>query len=278
MHRAPERGALYAEYQQGIKDRKTGLATIKERENAALAAIREKWTAKRKELERLNIAKKNRRSLLQLARKHEAEEIARAKLPFQSTCEDIRGKVPFTSWNGFLQYKAGQGNEIALAILRSKLKIAEPDRVPQDSAIKEWALHGKEQPTMSRAEMQAKYAAKELAVLDNEIMSGKGKKQLLALLRMEQLAAEEITHIRGFSATVDHKGIIVFFSTQWWEDSGQRKGTLLFKQKCLHPACRPPLCSKKWGNSLWIKGNKIMRREKKLDKEHIQKQQKNMER
>lgn len=64
---------------------------------------------------------------------------------------------------------------------------------------------------MSRAEMQAKYAAKELAALDNKIMSGKGKKQLLALLRMEQLAAEEITHIRGFSATVDHKGIIVFF-------------------------------------------------------------------
>lgn len=278
LHRAPERGALYAEYQQGIKDRKTGLATIKERENAALAAIREKWAAKRRELERQNIAKKNRLGLLQLARKHEAEEIARAKLPFQSTCEDIREKVPFTSWNGFLQYKAGQGNEIALAILRSKLKIAEPDRVPQDSAIKEWVLHGKEQPTMSRAEMQAKYAAKELAALDNKIMSGKGKKQLLALLRMEQLAAEEITHIRGFSATVDHKGIIVFFLPSGGRilDSGKE---LFFSNKnasIRHVALR--YAQKKWGNSLWIKGNKIMRREKKLDKEHIQKQQKNMER
>ncbi len=123
LHRTPERGALYAEYQQGIEKRKTGLATVKEQEDAALAAIREKWAAKRRELERLNIAKKNRRNLLQLARKHEAEETARAKLRFQSPREAIRGEIPFSSWNGFLQYKAGQGNETALAILRSTHEI-----------------------------------------------------------------------------------------------------------------------------------------------------------
>lgn len=42
LHRTPERGALYAEYQQGIEKRKTGLATVKEQEDAALEAIREK--------------------------------------------------------------------------------------------------------------------------------------------------------------------------------------------------------------------------------------------
>ena len=109
-------------------------------------------------------------------------------------------------------------------------------------------------------------------------MSGKGKKQLLALLRMEQLAAEEITHIRGFSATVDHKGIIVFFLPGGGRilDSGKE---LFFSNKnasIRHVALR--YAQKKWGNSLWIKWNKIMRREKKLDEEHIQKQQKNMER
>ena len=107
---------------------------------------------------------------------------------------------------------------------------------------------------MSRAEMQAKYAAKELAALDNKIMSGKGKKQLLALLRMEQLAAEEITHIRGFSATVDHKGIIVFFLPGGGRilDSGKE---LFFSNKnAIHPACRPPLCSKKMGEQSVDKG------------------------
>ena len=49
LHRSPERGALYAEYQQGIEKRKTGLTTVKEQEDVALAAIKGKWTAKRTE-------------------------------------------------------------------------------------------------------------------------------------------------------------------------------------------------------------------------------------
>ena len=130
LHRAPERGALFAEYQQGIESRKIGRAAVKEREDAALGAIQKKWVAKRRDLERLNIAKKNRRSLLQLARKHEAEETAKIRLSFQSSREAIRREIPFTSWNGFLLHKTNQGSETALAILRSKLEAAEPDQEP----------------------------------------------------------------------------------------------------------------------------------------------------
>lgn len=210
LHRSPERGALYAEYQQGIEKRKTSLTSVKEEEDAALAAIRAKWAAKRRDLERLNIAKKNRRNLLQLAWKHEAEETARAKLPFQSPREAIRGEVPFTSWNSFLQYKADQGNETALAILRSKLETAEPEREPQAAVGKDWSQHGKEQFAVNRAEIRAEYAAREVAALENENVSSQGKKQLLAILRMERIAAEDATHLRDFSATVDRKGTVIF--------------------------------------------------------------------
>jgi hypothetical protein len=153
------------------------------------------------ELERLNIAKKNRRNLVQLARKHEAEEIARAKLPFQSPRDALRDEIPFSSWNGFLQYKAGQG--------------AEPEREPQTATGKDWSQHGKEQFAANRAEIRAEYAAREIAALENENVSAKAKKQLLAVLRMEQLAAAEGTageaaQIRGFSATIDRKGTVIF--------------------------------------------------------------------
>ncbi|SBW07565.1 hypothetical protein KL86DPRO_30079 [uncultured delta proteobacterium] len=84
LQQLTERGALYTEYQQGIEKRKIGLDAVKKQEDAELAAIREKWATKRSELEKLNIAKKNRRSLIQLARKHEAEERAMAKLPYQT--------------------------------------------------------------------------------------------------------------------------------------------------------------------------------------------------
>ncbi len=190
LHRSPERGALFAEYRQGIEERKNSLFIVKEQEDAALAAIKEKWASKRRELERLNIAKKNRRSLLQLARKHEAEEIARAKLPFQSPRKAIREEIPFTSWVGFLQYKAGQGNETALAVLRSKSETVEPEKEPQAAMPKDWTQHGKEQFASSRAEARAEYAAREVAALENVNVSGKGKKQLLAILRMKQIVSE----------------------------------------------------------------------------------------
>ena len=273
LHRSPERGALFAEYRQGIEKRKTSLTAVKDQEDVAIATIKEKWAAKRRELERLNIAKKNRRNLLQLARKHEAEETARAKLPFQHPREAIRGEVPFTSWNGFLHYKAGQGNETALAILRSKQEIAAPERESQAAPAKDWSQHGKEQFATSRAEIRADYAAREVAALENENISGKGKKQLLAVLRMERLAAEEAAHIRDFSATVDRKGTVIFSLP-----GGGRildSGTELFfsgnNDTARHIAVR--YAQKKWGKSLHVEGNKIVRLEKKLEKEQAWKQQ-----
>lgn len=273
LHRSPERGALYAEYQQGIEKRKTGLTTVKEQEDATLAAIKEKWTTKRRELELLNIAKKNRRNLLQLARKHEAEETARARLSFQSPREAIRGEIPFSSWNDFLQYKAGQGNEAALAILRSTQEIAEPDREPQTAVVKNWSQHDKEQFTPHRAEVRAEYAAREVAALENANVSGKAKKQLLAVLRMERLAAEEAAHIQGFSTAVDRKGTVIFTLPGGGRilDSGKELFFSGNNDTARHVAVR--YAQEKWGKSLCVEGNKIVRLEKKLEKEQARKQQ-----
>lgn len=271
LHRSPKRGALYAEFQQGIEKRKSGLTAIKEREDTALLAIKEKWVAKRRELEGKNIAKKNRRNLAQLARKHEAEEMARAKLPFQSPREEIRREIPFTSWNGFLQHKAGQGSETALAILRSKGEAAEPEWEPQTTPIKDWSQHGKEQFSLNRAEIRAEYAAKERAALENENLSGKGKKQLLAVLRMEQFAQD-------FSTTVDRKGTVIFTLPGGGRimDVGKELFFSDNNETARHVAMQ--YAQKKWGKALHVEGNKIMRLERKLEKVQVRKQQPNMER
>ena len=282
LHRSPERGTLFAEYQQGIEKRKTGLAGVKDQEDAVLAAIKEKWTAKHRELELLNIAKKNRRNLLQLARKHEAEEKARAKLSFQAPRDAVRGEVPFSSWNGFLQHKADQGNETALALLRSKLEATEPDREPLAAVVKDWSQHGKEQFSLNRTEIRAEYAARERAALENENVSGKSRKRLLAVLRMEQLAVEEgaaggAPQIRDFSVTVDHKGTVIFTLPGGGRvlDSGKE---LFFSGKdeaARHVAVR--YAQKKWGKSLHVEGNKVVRLERNLEKDRSRKSQ-NMER
>ena len=271
LHRSPARGALYAEYQQGSEKRKSGLASVKEQEDAALAAIREKWAAKRRELERLNIAKKNRRNLLQLARKHEAEETARAKLPFQPAREGMRGEIPFSSWNGFLQHKAGQGNATALAVLRSMQEAAEPEREIQAAPVKDWSQHGTEQFAVNRAEIRAEHAAREVAALENENASGQGKKQLLAVLRMEQF-------VQDVSTTVDRKGTVIFTLPGGGRimDAGKELFFSGNDEAARHIAMQ--YAQKKWGNALHMEGNKVVRLERDLEKTQVRKQQPDMER
>ena len=271
LHLFPERGALYTEYQQGIEKRKSDLATVKDQEGAAIVAIKEKWAAKRRELGRLNIAKKNRRNLLQLAWKHEAEEVAGGKLPFQSSREEIRGEVPFTSWNGFLQYKSGQGNEIALAILRSKQKTAEPGREQQPTGAKAWSQHSKEKFVENHSKIHAEYAAREVAALKNENLSCQGKKQLLAILRMEQIAAH-------FSATIDRKGTVIFSLPDGGRimDSGKEIFFSGNNEAAQHIAVQ--YAQKKWGKGMHVEENKIVRQKKKMEKEQHWKQQPSRER
>ena len=178
LHRSPERGQLFAEYQAGIATRKDRLQTVKEQEEATLAAIRAEWTAKRQELERKNIAKKNLRRLLQLARKHEAEALAKARLDFQEPRSAVSRDIPFTSWNAFLQQKADQGNEVALAVLRSRKEAVEPE---QAAPVKDWSQHG---------QARAEFASKERAVLEKDGISGKAKSRVQGVLRMEQVLQE----------------------------------------------------------------------------------------
>jgi len=208
LHRGPERGELFARYQQGIESRKTRLEAVKERETAVLAAVHKQRTDKRVEIERMDIGKRNRRNLLALARKHEAEAIAKARLALLPDREAVRRDIPFSSWSGFLRHEAGQGNEIALAVLRSKGESAEPEREAPPK-VKDWSQHGREQFLTGKAD----HAAKERALLEREDISAKAQKPLQAFLRMERIAAE--AKVQGFdlgniARRIDGKGVVIF--------------------------------------------------------------------
>lgn len=84
----------------------------------------------------------------------------------------------------FLQDKADQGNEVALAVLRSRKEAMEPE---QAAPVKDWSQHG---------QARAEFAAKERAVLEMDGISGKGKSRLQSVLRMEQV-------VGGFQHHVD---------------------------------------------------------------------------
>jgi len=209
LHRSPERGELFTRYRQGIESRKTRLEAVKEREDAALAAIRKQWTDKRTDIERMEIAKRNRRNLLALSRKHEAEAIARARLAIQPEREAVRLDIPFSSWSGFLRHEAAQGNETALAVLRSKGETVEPEREAAQPKVKDWSQHGREQFLTARVD----HAARERALLEREDLSAKAKKPLQAFLRMERIAAEAKAQgyeLGDIARRIDGKGVVIF--------------------------------------------------------------------
>jgi hypothetical protein len=275
LHRSPERGDLYAEYRRSIEDRKVRLQAAKEKDEAALAAIRAEWAAKRREIERMGIAKKNRRNLLALARKHEAESIARAKLELLPEREAVRRDIPFTTWSGFLKHKAEQGNETALAVLRSGKENVEPDQVLETPG--NWTQHGREQFSLGKEKIRAEYAARERAALETEGITGKGRNRLLAVLRMESLAAEERQAgqpalIAGFQHEIDHKGTVIFTLPGGGviRDSGKELFFSGNDEVVHHAAVR--YAQKKWGKNLRIEGNKIVRLEKELVKAKVKEQ------
>lgn len=197
LQRSPEGEALYARYQAEAADRKQQAESEKALQNAAIAAIREKWRQQREEVEKSTMLKQNRRNLIQYARKKEAAELAEARALFQQQQTAPR----YESWNDFLRRHADQGDETALAVLRSRKQPVElegPPPAPRPPAL---------------ATIKAEYAEKQLEVLRDTAQPRKGKKILLAYLRMEELLKESHgLNLRpeDVSRSVDNKGAVVF--------------------------------------------------------------------
>lgn len=124
----------------------------------------------------------------------------------------MRRDIPYTSWQDFLKLEAGNGNEVALAVLRSRNEAVEPETVLQPKApAKDWSKHG--QGCATKTAIRAEYAEKERELQERNDLSSSGKKTLQAFLRMEQISAEaraEGTDLGEIKRRVDGKGVVIF--------------------------------------------------------------------
>lgn len=255
LHRSPERGELYARFRTGIEARKNKLGIVKEREGKQIDAIRDEWAAKRREIEGMSIGKRNRHNLLTLAKKHEAEAIAKAKLAMLPEREAVRREIPYTSWQDFLKLEAENGNEVALAVLRSRNESVEPETSPEPAKapIKDWSRHGLDYA--ARTAILAEYAEKERELQERSDLSASGKKELRAFLCMEQIAAE--AHAEGsplgeIKRRIDGKGIVIFTldSGGSIRDTGKEIFYAAHDPKAEQTARR--YAEKKWGKRLSV--------------------------
>ena len=261
LHRSPERGELYARFSTGIETRKNKLEAVKEREDKQLAAIGQEWAAKRREIENMSIHKRNRRNLLTLAKKHEKEAIAKARLALLSEREAVRLETPYTSWQDFLKLEAGNGNEIALAVLRSRNESVEPETAlkPAQAPKKDWSRHGLDYA--AKTAIRAEYAERERGHQEQRGLSYTGKKTLQAYLRMEQVAAEaqvEGSPLGEIKRRIDGKGVVLFTleSGGMIRDTGKEVFFSLHDSHAEHVAQR--YAEKKWGKRLAVQKGCIL--------------------
>lgn len=189
-------------------------------------------------------------------------------MPHQAPREAIRGEVPFWSWNGFLRHKAEQGNETALAVLRSRQETAEPEQEPQAPPVKDWSRHGAEQFAVNRAELRAEQAQKERELLERQDLTARGKKQIQAFLRMDGVLSEASAQGREFgevSRRIDGKGVVIFTlpSGGGIRDTGRE----IFYSG--HDATAQDIAAlyaaRKWGKHLVQEAGRIVRREQPVE-------------
>ena len=264
LHRSPERGELFAKFETGIETRKSKLEAIKEREDARLAAIRAEWTAKRREFESMSIHKRNRRNLLALARKHEKEAVAKAKLEFLPERKAIRQEIPYTSWQDFLKLEAGNGNEVALAVLRSRKEDVTPETALErgqtpKTPVKDWSRHGLDYAP--KTAIRAEYTGRERELQERFDLSGQSKKQLQAILRMEQIQAEaraEGIDLGDIKRRIDGRGVVIFTlgSGGTIRDTGKEVFYTVHEPKAEQAAML--YAEKKWGKRLAVEKGRII--------------------
>ena len=150
LQKGADRNNLWAEFQQQKQEQK-----------AAIDEIRQKWEQQRQSLHRRAIARHTRAKLIQLSRQYEVEEL-----------HAVRAKSGPGNWLEFLRQKAAQGDETALAVLRSRQEEVQPEiaTVAQE-----------------HAHSRTGYLASKTVILENTALSARSKKQLLSMALMESL-------------------------------------------------------------------------------------------
>ncbi len=125
LHRqSPERDRLYTEYQVGMVKRKEALAALRKEWILHRESLERAWQHRRREIESMPLTKRDRFSLLQQGRQLKAKARHTLGREMEELQKKLREAFPYSSWSTFLCWRGGQGNEVALAVLRSRQRTA----------------------------------------------------------------------------------------------------------------------------------------------------------
>ncbi|QAZ66142.1 TraI/MobA(P) family conjugative relaxase [Solidesulfovibrio carbinolicus] len=247
VHREPNRGALYAEYQAGIITRKAALEDLNTRTQAELESIRIRWDKERQEISR-EFFGRHRLVLLKVARLHEEKNRLQVRKRINAEREKVRQVTPYRSWTDFLRWKAGQGNETALAILRSKAQLVEPESAPPRRG--------------QREDIQEKWLNEQLKIATSAGVNSPTRRGLLAVAKAGELAELETSTqdkrrlFSGFTSSIDTKGTVFLnlASGGTIRDTGRQ---IIFSNDDATREAALLYAKAKWGKNIRVIGNAV---------------------
>lgn len=178
-----EKEAFYLEFQGGMDKRRASSTAIGEK----YTALEKYFTQQKANLQKMNVSVKERNKLNGVLIKTKKQEYVKLQKEKGNIQKEMLGKVPYRNWNEFLQVKVQEGNELALAVLRSKKEV-----VPQEKPVQAQSIWEK---------------------LNNDVQKNKSirwqeKKSIASIARMQQVLHEE--NIVGATWKVDNKGNVLF--------------------------------------------------------------------
>lgn len=248
MHRGPERGKLFGEYQRGIESRKMALDALARRKAQELETLRATWSRERGIIDRQFFGR-HRYDLLKIARLKEAEQRLRIQKRIRVEEEQAKKETPYASWTAFLRWKATQGNETALAILRSRENKVEPEGNPGASTIDH------------RQEVRAKWIDKRIELVAEQDVSRRVRRGLLAVAKAHELAELESVNpqgkrlFTGFTSSIDARGTVFIhlINGGMIRDMGKEIAFTAHDESTKEAAFL--FAQSKWGKAIRLEGN-----------------------
>jgi len=199
LQQAPERGQLFQIFQAEMTERKRLLEAVKAHEVEMFNAARERWMKNIKIIRKLPMMKAERNRLLEELKIREAEAIRKNRQDLADRRKEIRETRPYTNWTRFLQFTAGQGNEVALAILRSKNLEVPPEAQPDPPTL----------PDVPATAGPDKHQAHRQTIIEAHGLSDKHRRALLAVATMNELLDREGSSPLKYR--IDAKGTVIFY-------------------------------------------------------------------
>jgi len=241
LHQGPERDNLYAVFQEEMTWRKTILKEINDEGRAEYEANKFKWEEQRGKFKKVPMMKKERDRLYLELKEREQAGLEKIRAETSRKRDTVRALIPYTTWNQCLQHKAAQGNEVALAVLRSKTEKVQPEiifprketPINQSPEVKEWQKKKKE-------------------ILDASGLTNRNRRALLSVLKMQEILSKESGLPKEPQYRIDGNGTVIFDLPDGGtiRDTGRQINFSVHSPKAADLAAK--LAQARWGKSIQL--------------------------